>query len=256
MLANSKYIGDTYVRCTICSSDFNISHGGRNDVTTHVRGKHHTDMARATSSTRSLGSHFRPQTSQGVIEAEALWSLFVINTNFLFSQVIMQQNYSTTCFPILKLLRNFLWATKTAAIIKHALAPHYHEKAVRDMSTFFSVLMDESNDKTDKFCIILVRVLDLEVGDIHTTFFDMPVVNIGTAQNLFVARLKESLSRNGLDFSKCIAFMSDITNVIKGVRSGVQRLIRNECPHVLDVGCICHLATSLSKLVLEHFLLI
>ena len=29
---------------------------------------------------------------------------------------------------------------------------------------------------------------------------------------------------------------------MKGARSGVQRLIRNECPHVLDVGCICHLA--------------
>ena len=69
----------------------------------------------------------------------------------------------------------------------------------------------------------------------------MPVVNIGTAQNLFVA-LKESLSRNGLDFSKCIAFMSDTTNVMKGARSGVQRLIRNECPHVLDVRCIRHLA--------------
>ena len=29
---------------------------------------------------------------------------------------------------------------------------------------------------------------------------------------------------------------------MKGARSGVQRLIKNECPHALDVGCICHLA--------------
>ena len=36
--------------------------------------------------------------------------------------------------------------------------------------------------------------------------------------------------------------MSDTTNVMKGTRSGVQKLIRNECPNVLDVGCICHLA--------------
>lgn len=109
------------------------------------------------------------------------------------------------------------------------------------MSNFFSILMDESNDKTDKSCIILVRVLDLDAADIRTRFLDMPVVNIGTAQNLFVA-LKESLHHNNLDFSECIAFMSDTTNVMKGARSGVQRLIRNECPHVLDVGCICHLA--------------
>ena len=39
-----------------------------------------------------------------------------------------------------------------------------------------------------------------------------------------------------------MAFMSDTTNVIKGVRSGVQKLVKDECPSVLDVGCICHLA--------------
>ena len=61
------------------------------------------------------------------------------------------------------------------------------------------------------------------------------------ARNLFAA-LKLSLSNNGLDLSKCIAFMSDTTNVMKGARSGVQSLIRKEYPHVLDVGCICHLA--------------
>jgi hypothetical protein len=47
----------------------------------------------------------------------------------------------------------------------------------------------------------------------------MPVVNIGTAQNLFRA-LKESLTKFSLDFSNAIAFMSDL----------------------YDVGCICHLA--------------
>lgn len=48
----------------------------------------------------------------------------------------------------------------------------------------------------------------------------MPVVNIGTARNLFDA-LKSSLSEKGLDFEKSIAFISDTTNVMKGVQSGV-----------------------------------
>ena len=69
----------------------------------------------------------------------------------------------------------------------------------------------------------------------------MPIVNIGTAHNLFTA-LKLSLTNKGLDFSNCISFMSDTTNVMKGARSGVQKLIRNDCPDVVDVGCICHLA--------------
>ena len=101
--------------------------------------------------------------------------------------------------------------------------------------------MNLANDKTEKSCNILVRVFDSCVGDIRTRFLDMPVVNVGTACNLFDA-LKLSLSNHWLDFRKCLAFMSDTTNMMKGKRSGVQKLIRNQCPHVLDVGCICHLA--------------
>ena len=35
--------------------------------------------------------------------------------------------------------------------------------------------------------------------------------------------------------------LSDTTNVMKGIRSGLQKLIKDEYPSVLDVGCICHL---------------
>ena len=107
------------------------------------------------------------------------------------------------------------------------------------MSNPFSIMMDESNDKTDKSCVILVRVLDPAVGYVRTRFIDMPVVNIGTAQNLFSA-LKLSLSNKGFDFSNVVAFMSDTTNVMKGARSRVQKLIKNDNPHLYDVGCICH----------------
>ena len=120
-------IGDTYARCTICSSDFNISHGGRNDVTTHVRGKHHTDMAKATSSTRSLGSYLRSQTSQGAIEAEAFWSLFVTKHNLSFQSSDHATKLFHCMFPDSEKNKKFACGhTKTAAIIKHALAPHYH----------------------------------------------------------------------------------------------------------------------------------
>ena len=57
--------------------------GGRHDVTIHVRGKHHIDMAKACSS-RSVASFFKPQASQAVIEAESLWSKFVAKYNISF----------------------------------------------------------------------------------------------------------------------------------------------------------------------------
>ena len=141
-------------------------------------------------------------------------------------------------FPDSKTAKNF--ACSRTAIIKEALAPYYITKVKKSMVYPFSVLMDESNDKTDKSCIILVRVLDRETADVHTHFVDMPVVNIGTARNLFHA-LSESLSKLGLDFSQAISFMSDSSNVMKGARSRVQKLIRNENPSAYDAPCICHL---------------
>ena len=105
----------------------------------------------------------------------------------------------------------------------------------------FSLMMDESNDRRDKFCIILVRLLDPQIGEVRTRFLDMSVVNIGTATNLFQA-LKESLTKNGLSFDNTVSFMSDTAHVMKGVRSDVQKLIKDEIPTLYDVGCICHLA--------------
>ncbi len=79
----------------------------------------------------------------------------------------------------------------------------------------YSVMMDESNDKTNKSCIILIKILDHEVGDVRTKFLDMPIVNISNARNLFDA-LKSSLSNKGLDFDKCMAFTGPKARVYKG----------------------------------------
>ena len=64
------FIGNTFARCTLCCSDFNISHGGRNDVTTHINGKKHKALAADASATQSVAAFFRPEVSKGVIEAE------------------------------------------------------------------------------------------------------------------------------------------------------------------------------------------
>ena len=63
----------------------------------------------------------------------------------------------------------------------------------------------------------------------------MPVVNVGTAANLFAA-LKSLLEKHGLNFDKAVAFMSDTTDVMKGVGSGVQKLIVTENRALYDIG--------------------
>jgi len=86
-----------------------------------------------------------------------------------------------------------------------------------------------------------VRVLDPDIGEVRTRFLDMPIVNVGSSSNIYSA-LKSSLEQFGVDFSNAISFISDTANVMKGARSGVQKLIKNENPYRYDVGKICHLA--------------
>ena len=213
-------------------------------MTTHVAGKRHQEFAASASSasTRSVASFFRPELTKGVIEAETRWAMFTAKHNLAFLSSDHATRLFAKMFPDSEIARNFGCArTKCKGIVKEALGPHYHAKAVVQMSHPYSILLDESNDKEDKSCIILVRVLDEEVGNVRTRFLDMPVVNIGTAENIFCA-LKSSLQKYNLDFSKAMAFMSDTASVMKGRRSGVQKLIKNENPKLYDVGCICHLA--------------
>ena len=169
---------------------------------------------------------FRPQLQRSVTVAETQWALFIAKHNLSFACSDHATKLFKAMFPDSEMANSFgCGHTKTAAIIKEALSPHFHKKMLENLKNPFSILIDESNDKVDKSCIILVRYLDPEIGSISTKFLDMPVVNVGSAQNIFSA-LRESLQQHGLDFSKAVAFMSDTASVMKGCRSGVQKLIK------------------------------
>ena len=56
----------TFAHCSLCGSDFSVSHGGKNDVTSHVSGKHHKEAFKASSSSQSLSTFFRPQLQRSV----------------------------------------------------------------------------------------------------------------------------------------------------------------------------------------------
>ena len=237
-------VGNQHAHCSLCGTDFGISHGGRNDVTSHLKTKKHSQMAKASTSTSAITTLFqRPPQRDLSIEAEVRWATFIVKHNISFMSNDHASNLFQKMFSDSQIAKKFTCArTKTTAIVKTALSPYYSERVFESMrSSPFSLMMDESNDKSDKSCIILSTFLDPKIGEVRTRFVGMPVVNIGTAANLFEA-LNESLAKYGLGFSNAVAFMSDTTNVMKGKRSGVQKLIRDENPFLLDVGCICHLA--------------
>ena len=86
----------------ICSSDFSIAHGGRHDVSTNDKGKHHIEMAKACSF-RSVASFFRLQAvSRNVIRGEASWAMFVVEHNLAFQSSDHVTKLFQGCFLIPK----------------------------------------------------------------------------------------------------------------------------------------------------------
>ena len=235
--------------------DFSIRNSGLTDVLNHVKTKHHQDCDTAVGSTKTVRSYFTSQVPENVLEAEIRWATFVAKHNLPFLASDHATKLFAIMFPDSAIAKKFSCArTKTTAIVKLGLAHYFIDKKIHAISTPFSLLMDESNDRVDKSCIILVRLLDEELGEVRTRFLDMPVVNIGNASNLLEA-VKASLNKHGLSFDSMVSFMSDTTNVMKGARSGVQSLIKRENPSVYDVGCICHLADLTLKAGMKELLL-
>ena len=87
---------------------------------------------------------FQSQTSDGQIEAEAHWSVFVAKHNLAF----LTSDHDTKPFP-----KNFPDTTiakmvacgcaKTTAIAKESLATHYLSKVAASMMNPFSIMIDK-----------------------------------------------------------------------------------------------------------------
>lgn len=80
--------GENFVRCTVCGSDFSISHSGSYDIMHHIKTTKHQSMA-DTKPSRSI-KEFLPSrpTSSGeynVIRAETLWTEYVVDHNMPFA---------------------------------------------------------------------------------------------------------------------------------------------------------------------------
>lgn len=176
--------------------------------------------------------------------AETVFANFLAEHNLPFS---VSDHFTKLCkkmFPDSKIAENFSCGrTKSTQIIKRAISPSLDEEVtLACQSKPFTILCDESNDfGSDKNFVILVKFFCDNLGHTVTRFLNMPVVNIGTAENLFKA-LEEIIEVKKIPWSNVFGFMSDNCSVMKGRKNSVLSRIQEKQPHVMNMGCICHLA--------------
>ena len=146
-----------------------------------------------------------------IITAETLFSNFVAEHNLPFA---ISDYFTKLCkkmFTDSEIANGFACGrTKTTQIVKRAVAPDLLDDVVQKcMSHLFTTMCDKSNVYGNAKCfIILVRVFDNNLGSTQTRFLDMPIVNIGTAANLFLA-LDQSFTKHGIPWSNVFGFMSE-----------------------------------------------
>ena len=134
------------------------------------------------------------------MKSETLFSNFVAEHNLPFA---ISEHFTKLCkkmFTNSEIAKGFACGrTKTTQIEKRAVAPDLLDDVVQICrSQPFTIMCDESNDHgNDKCFVILIKVFDDDLGSTHTRFLDMPIVNIDTAANLFLA-LDQSLTKHGI----------------------------------------------------------
>ena len=238
--------GNSFARCEFCNTDFNISHGGVNDVKRHLATSKHQQCLNAASRSRQITTILHSQQSpveDAVTRAEVLFAEFVAEHNLSFSVANHFTHLTSAMFTDSKIAKAFRSArTKTTCIIKGALYPHFIDPVVKMCQDKpFSILCDEGNDGEDKNFAILVRLWDEDLGKPMTRFLNMPVCNSATGERLFNL-IDETLTDKDIPWSNVVAFESDTTNVMVGKHNSVLSRVKAMQPNVFSQGCVCHLA--------------
>ena len=133
---------------------------------------------------------------------------------------------------------------RTAATykLKDGLSHHQNYSLIQKMKNYpFSINMDECTSNSNKKVFsILISYFDEEKGECVVEHYDSIECVIVNAQTLFT-EISKLFSRDGISWNNLVSDLSDSTNYMRGKKSGLEILIREKVPHLLDIdGDICH----------------
>ena len=118
-------------------------------------------------------------------------------------------------------------------------------------SDFISLLLDESDDESEKKqLIVVVRcVKDLLVTE---KYFAIRQVTDATAQGLYLL-LSDLLSLENIDTNKIVSLATDGAHAMMGIRAGLTTLFKNNFPHVRSIHCMSHRLNLAIQVFLKYF---
>ncbi|XP_063215641.1 uncharacterized protein LOC134527170 [Bacillus rossius redtenbacheri] len=235
--------GDHFAFCSLCRSDFAVSHGGRWDVVKHIQTKKHQDNVRCVDANKKLsfcGSASRQEES--VTNAECLFTCFVLEHNLPVSCSDHAGLLFRKMFPDSAIAQQFGCArTKTSAIISEMVKTE-EEKLVQTLKNgAFSVATYGSNDSDSKLYPVVVSYYSSEEGKVESSVLCVPVLSGDSTGVNIAALVIQSLRSRNIKLQNCISFSTDNAPVMIGLKNGAATHLKKEMPNLFVAGCACHL---------------
>lgn len=243
---------DSDVRCIICNAEFNISHGGKSDIESHLKSSRHKKSLNAASSSQQVTNFFKGSTltklDLQIAACEGVWAYHVINSNYSFRSTDCASKIIRICFQMVK----FTCArTKCESIATGVFAPYVLEELQKDLSDchYASLMTDASNHGNVKMFPVVVRYFSRE-GGIKLRIIELTSED-GETSDIIVKLLRAAIDKFKLS-QKLASFCADNApcNFGNRERTGTNNTFYklNELyPGLIGVGCAAHIVHNTLK---------
>ncbi|XP_067949658.1 uncharacterized protein [Watersipora subatra] len=235
--------------CLECRSVINIRRGGAKDARKHTNTTKHIKAVERNKKQNSLDMYgLKNKEDNNVIESEVMLIQMLTMKNVSFVACAeVARGLKSVCSDS-KIAKSMMCgATKVAQITK-CIGNDYNTQVIAELKLKpFTLMIDESNDSGEKVLAILASLYDEPTKTNSTRFVQLVKCSDASANGIF--KLVDSFFKTHgvIKWTNVVAFQSDNCNVMKGKHKGVIRLIRDQNPNVVDMGCICHLCNLCVK---------
>jgi len=110
---------------------------------------------------------------------------------------------------------------------------------------------EATNNNNDKILNVLIQYFDEETGKIEIAHLGSRKQNLATAANILES-LESILAEYAIEWTQVVSVLMDNCSTMRGVRGGVETLIRQKNPNLLDVsGDTVHMVNNVAKTLLN-----
>ncbi|KAK7873932.1 hypothetical protein R5R35_012946 [Gryllus longicercus] len=141
-----------------------------------------------------------------------------------------------------------LHRTKCGNLIKYVIAPSLLEELITDLGNrCYSVIVDESTDvSVVKYLCVCIKYFSEKEASVVTRYLGLIALENGTA-NVLYGSLKNFLDAIGITVTNCIGLGTDGASALCGKNHSLYTLLKEDCPDLILIKCICHSLNNASS---------